>query len=462
MIPASAAKIAAGVAAGEFSCREVVEHFLQQLQQHEPHLRAWVIADAEEALRQAQHLDQQLAAGKPPGPLAGVPLGIKDIIDAAPWPTRAGSSLLPPEPAAADAPVVKRLRRAGAVLLGKTVTTAFACFDPPPTRNPWHPEHTPGGSSSGSAAAVAARMCVGALGSQTGGSIVRPAAYCGVVGFKGSFGRVSRRGVVPVSLHLDHVGPLAPSVADAARLWSVIQGYDAQDPWSSPPAASRSPEPEASLSVVPEAPPRLGVLEAPLLQAASPPLKQAFQAALARLEQAGAELVPVPMPWLDEEVVQQHGCLMATEAACWHLQRFAQGHRERMPWEAYPPGLRKLLQQGLQTPPERYYQALAFQREFSRRVEHALAGLSAVLLPAAPDVAPAPAKAGTGDPRFNLPWSLAGVPSLGIPAGLIEGLPWAVQLVGRWGSDLPLLQVGLWVERVLGPLPVPPNSPGLK
>ncbi len=458
MIPVSATKIAAGVAAGEFSCREVVQFFLEQIQRHEQHLRAWVVVDADEALRQARRLDEQHASGVPPGPLAGVPLGIKDLIDAVPWPTRAGSSLLPPEPVPADAPVVQSLRRAGAVLLGKTVTTPFACFDAPPTRNPWHAEHTPGGSSSGSAAAVAARMCAGALGSQTGGSIVRPAAYCGVVGFKGSFGRTSRRGVVPVSMHLDHVGPLAPSVADAALLWSVIQGYDAQDAWSAAPAEFLSPEPEAGFASAPEAPLRLGVLEAPLLDLAAPQLQQAFQTALTRLEQAGAELVPVPMPWLDEEVVWQHGCLMTTEAACWHLQRFAQGDRERMPWEAYPPGLRGLLQEGLQTPPERYYQALAFQREFSRRVEAALSGIPAVLLPAAPDVAPAPPEAGTGDPRLNLPWSLAGVPALGVPAGLIEGLPWAVQLVGRRGSDLRLLQVGLWVERILGPLPAPYGS----
>ncbi len=456
MIPTSATRISAGVAAGEFSCREVVQFFLEQIQRREPHLRAWVVADADEALRQARRNDDLLAAGKPVGPLAGVPLGIKDIIDAAPWPTRAGSSLLPPEPVPADAPVVQRLRRAGAVLLGKTVTTSFACFDPPPTRNPWHPEHTPGGSSSGSAAAVAACMCAGALGSQTGGSIVRPAAYCGVVGFKGSFGRVSRRGVVPVSLHLDHVGPLAPSVADAALLWSVIQGHDPQDAWSSPPADFLAPDLQASLGSVPETPPRLGVLEAPLLDVAAPRLQRAFREAVTRLERAGAELMPVPAPWLDEEVVRQHRCLMVAEAAGWHVQRFARGNREHMPWEAYPPGLRTLLQEGLQTPPERYHQALAFQREFSRRVELALARVQAVLLPSAPDVAPRPPEAGTGDARFNLPWSLAGVPALGVPAGLIEGLPWAVQLVGRRGSDLQVLQAGLWVEQVLGPPPTPP------
>ncbi len=457
MIPASATKVAAGVAAGEFSCREVAEHFLQQIQRLEPSLRAWVLVDAEAALEQARRLDQQLAAGRSPGPLCGVVLGIKDIIDVAGWPTRAGSSLLPPEPATADAPVVSRLRRAGAVLVGKTVTTAFACFDPPPTRNPWHADHTPGGSSSGSAAAVAARMCLGALGSQTGGSIVRPAAYCGVVGFKGSFGAASRRGVVPVSQHLDHVGPLACCVADAALLWSVIQGYDPQDPWSDEDDPARSEATAGPLPLAVEEPPRLGVIEAPLLELAAPSLRQAYQQTLDRLAQAGAELVPLPLPWLDEEVVRHHWCLMVTEAACWHLDRFADGKRERMPWAEYPPGLRKLLQEGLQTPVEQYHRAIAFQREFRRRVQLALEPVAAALMPAVPDVAPAPAEQGTGDARFNLPWSLAGVPALGVPAGLIQGLPWAVQLIGRRGEDSRLLQVGAWVENVLGPLGTPPG-----
>ena len=210
--------------------RELVDACLKRIERVEPDVRAWVSVDAEGARRRADELTELAARGEILGPLHGIPIGIKDIIDVAGWPTRAGSPLRDGHLAREDAAVVARLRNAGAIILGKTVTTEFAWIDPPPTRNPWDATRTPGGSSSGSAAAVASGMCVAAIGSQTGGSIIRPASYCGVCGLKPTFGVVSRVGVLPLSISLDHVGPIARCVDDLAVVFGVIADPDPVSP----------------------------------------------------------------------------------------------------------------------------------------------------------------------------------------------------------------------------------------
>src|SRR4051794_1025973 len=218
---------------------DLLEECLERVDRHESRVRAWVFVDRDGARAQAERLTAELRAGAWRGPLHGIPVGVKDIFDVFDWPTAAGSNLWRHSIARHDATVVERLRRAGAVLLGKTVTTAYASFDPPPTRNPWHPGRTPGGSSSGSAAALACGMCLGALGSQTGGSITRPASYCGVAGCKPTLARVSTTGVLPLASSMDHVGPLAHGVRDLALLLQVIAGPDPRDP-----GCSRRPVPD--------------------------------------------------------------------------------------------------------------------------------------------------------------------------------------------------------------------------
>src|SRR6266478_5368146 len=215
---------------GRLSPTELLDPCLAQIDRHEPRVRAWVFVDRESARAQCEQLTQELSRGQNRGPLHGIPLGIKDIYDVFDWPTAAGSRLWAQSIARRDATVVERLRQAGAVFIGKTVTTQYASFDPPPTRNPWHPGRTPGGSSSGSAAALACGMCLGALGSQTGGSITRPASYCGVAGCKPSYGRVSASGIVPLAPSMDHPGPIARSVRDLAILLQAIAGSDPLDP----------------------------------------------------------------------------------------------------------------------------------------------------------------------------------------------------------------------------------------
>src|SRR6266851_5133320 len=210
---------------GKLSPVELLEACLQRIDRFEEKVRAWVLVDRDGARAVAKERELELHRGQWRGPLHGIPLGIKDIIDVFDWPTAAGSRLWQNSIARQDATVVRKLREAGAVLIGKTVTTQYASFDPPPTRNPWNLARTPGGSSSGSAAAIACGMCLGALGSQTGGSITRPASYCGVAGLKPTYGRVSTRGVVPLAPSMDHVGPMARCVHDLAILFQVIVGW---------------------------------------------------------------------------------------------------------------------------------------------------------------------------------------------------------------------------------------------
>src|SRR5262245_27309745 len=216
---------------------DLVEMCFTNIDLWEPHVHAWVFVDRDGARAEAKRLTDELNSSRDRGPLHGIPIGIKDIFDVFDWPTAAGSKLWANAIAREDCEVVKRLRAAGAIFLGKTVTTQYASFDPPVTRNPWNLERTPGGSSSGSAAAVATLMCLGAMGSQTGGSITRPAAYCGVAGIKPSYGLVPLDGIMPLAPSMDHPGPIGRCVRDLGLMLQVIA--DPTD-WTTP-AADAAP-----------------------------------------------------------------------------------------------------------------------------------------------------------------------------------------------------------------------------
>ncbi|MHB8866611.1 MAG: amidase, partial [Pirellulaceae bacterium] len=221
---------------------DLVERCLAAIDRWDDDLKAWVHVDRAGARAAAKALTNAPWEDALRGPLYGIPIGIKDIIDVAGMPTRAGSPLRQQHVADADAEIVARLRAAGAIILGKTVTTQFACFDPPETRNPRNLQRSPGGSSSGSAVAVATGMCLAALGTQTGGSIIRPASYCGVVGFKPTFGAWSMKGIVPVSVHLDHVGPLAMAVEDIWHIWQAVSAGDQAETTPRRPPSVQAPE----------------------------------------------------------------------------------------------------------------------------------------------------------------------------------------------------------------------------
>ncbi len=331
-------------------------------------------------------------------------------------------------PAAADAPVVARLRQAGAIILGKTVTTEFACFDPPPTRNPWNIDCTPGGSSSGSAVAVATGMCDAALGTQTGGSIIRPAAYCGVCGIKPTFGAVSRVGVVPVSEHLDHVGCMARCIADLRIVWQVI--VEAQ---TSPAAAVAGTD---SMSAAP----RLGVVE-DFFEQASSEVAKAVRDAVELLEARGAELVPVRLPAEFAAVWQMHRTISAVDAARYHGLTY--GTRRT----GYGPNLQAMLDEGRLISESAYRAAIEHQRGLRDRMAAVLAGVDGCLMPATSTAAP-PLDS-TGDPRFNSPWSYTGVPAVTLPCGVApsNGTAIGLQLIGPAHGDARVLDIAAWCER---------------
>jgi Asp-tRNA(Asn)/Glu-tRNA(Gln) amidotransferase A subunit family amidase len=406
----------------------LVERCLAHIGRCEPEVCAWVRVDECGARREAEELGRLLRAGVDLGPLHGIPLGIKDIVDVRGLPTEAGSPLLRGCTADCDAPVVARLRAAGAIILGKTVTTPFAFIDPPPTRNPWNTAHTPGGSSSGSAAAVACGMCLGAVGSQTAGSIIRPAAFCGVAGWKPTFGRVETAGVIPLSPHLDHVGALARSADDLAILQRAM-------------STAAGPVREHAFA---ESPPAFWVIDEFFMAEAEAAVRQVTQAAYDGLRAAGAALRPLSLPPSLAPVAAAQRTIMAVDAAVVHRETFTHHAAE------YPPQIRALIEQGTATPAIEYATALQRQQRFRRDMEALLDDDRVALTPATTTAAPA-GYATTGDPRFQLPWSHAGLPAVTIPCGLTPaGLPCGLQLVGGRDQDEPLLAVAGWCERVLG------------
>jgi Asp-tRNA(Asn)/Glu-tRNA(Gln) amidotransferase A subunit family amidase len=430
----------AGLRRGSLTPVDLVSNCLGAIDRFESQVQAWVEVNRQAALDAAERCTHEMAHRRPLPPLHGIPLGIKDIVDVVGLPTRAGSSLTSPQPAERDATVVERLRAAGAILLGKTVTTEFACFDPPPTKNPWNLAHTPGGSSSGSAAAVSLGMCLGAIGSQTGGSINRPASYCGIAGFKPSFGRVSRAGVVPVSFHLDHVGTMAHTAADCGLLLSVIAGPDANDP-----ACSERPKfalADDGTSWTPDHPPRLGVVRPYFFETADSETAALVQTSLDRLRDEGARLIELPLPEYFDQVHTMHRRIMAAEAAEYHRASFG------APRSGYGPQMQRLLDEGFAVMLSEYQEALRHRLGFRNAVQRFLADVDALVLPATPGPVPDPST--TGDARFNSPWSHAGVPSISLPCGVTEaGLPVALQLVGEAWSEEWLLSAASWCEKRL-------------
>jgi aspartyl-tRNA(Asn)/glutamyl-tRNA(Gln) amidotransferase subunit A len=430
---------AATIGDGRLSPPDLLEQCLERIDRHEERVRAWVLVDRDGARAEAKRLADELRRGRRRGPLHGIPVGIKDLFDVFDWPTAAGSLRWKDAVARQDATVVRRLRDAGAVLVGKTVTTQYASFDPPPTRNPWKADRTPGGSSSGSAAAVACGMCLGALGSQTGGSIARPAAFCGVAGIKPTYGRVSVHGVVPLAHSMDHVGAIARTVADLAVLLQSIAGPDPLDP-----TASRRPISDFLEAITRQRrPPRLGRLHGLFDDRADSATRRMIDRAAEEFRLAGASVVDVPVPAAFAEVTERHHTVMAVEAA-----RFHEARLRRWPND-YEPNIRRLIETGLACSAMDYARCKEHQRRLSREMRACFVGVAALLTPAAPG--PAPDAATTGDPVFNSPWSYTGLPTVCFATGRdADGMPLGIQLVGRRWGEADLLAAAAWCERRVG------------
>ncbi len=435
----TAAQAARAIARRELTAVELATACLDRIEALDERLLAWVYVDRETVLADARQADAAVAEGRPLGPLHGVPIGLKDIYYTAGISTKAGSEVYKDFVPDYDATSLTLLRKAGALMLGKAVTTEFACLDPSPTYNPWNPAHTPGGSSSGSAVAVASRMCPAALGSQTVGSVLRPAAYNGVVGFKPTFGRVSRYGVVPVSWNLDTVGWLVRTVEDAALLLQVMAGPDVADPVS-----SREPVGDY-LSAIAEPPaPRIGLLRRYFYEGADTESRRHLDAVAERLAEAGAEIEEIPLEESIESAYVDQRLIMAVEAAAFHEPMY------RRQAEDYQPKLRAMLAEGLAVDGIDYSRALERRRQFTTDMEEAAKQCDVLLTPGAPSP-PQADRTNTGDPAFQGPWTSCGFPAIALPSGLAEsGVPLGIQLVASPFAEARLLSAAAWCEDVLG------------
>ena len=429
--------------AGNLGSVEVLDECLERIEASEPEVGAWVEIDAEGARRTAARQAEMPRDESRGLPLLGIPIGVKDIIDVAGLPTKAGSALRADHRARRDAPIVKVLRDLGAIILGKTETTQFAIRDYARTRNPWNLDRSPGGSSAGSAAAVASGMCPVALGTQTGGSITRPASFCGVASFKGAWGTWPLEDIVPVSQHLDHVGPMARSVADLALSWTLVE-------------ARLRPERAGDLTRRSEAiiarewfecaPPRLAVIEEYYHETSEPSALESFRACIARLEEAGATVERLALPPSFAGMHASHGLMMAVEAAEVHRRDYA-----KRP-DTYRPGITQLIEKGLSASAVDYRAACVHQQRFAADLAAALdapAGPVVALSPATVSSPPAFDDHYTGDAQFNSVWSFSGLPTCGVPACLGEdGLPLSLQL-GAARESFALFQAAAWCEAVL-------------
>lgn len=415
-------QLASGIAEGRFTSRDVTQACLEQIHRREAQVQAWTWIDADRAIAQATAADRQ--------PLLGLPIGIKDIMATEGIPTGMGSPIFADYVPSQSATVVQRLEAAGGFCLGKTVTTEFAWRNPGKTRNPHNLAHTPGGSSSGSAAAVAAHFVPAALGTQTLGSVIRPAAFCGVVGYKPTAGLIDRQGVHPCSPTLDQVGVFTRSVADAYLLAACL--IDSQED-SLTRGSLNHP---SSL--------KLAAVKTPHWQQAETYQQQQFLADVTTLQQAGAEVNWVDLPPLfaaSREIIRT--ILMAEAAPI--FQPLQQAHPGKT-----SPFLDALITDGLAIAPVDYQQALANRSQMLQQLGEILASYDAILTLAATGEAPV-GLANTGSPIFCEPWNLCGVPALVLPAGWgPQGLPLGLQVVGAARQDLQLLAIAHWCEAHLG------------
>jgi Asp-tRNA(Asn)/Glu-tRNA(Gln) amidotransferase A subunit family amidase len=407
------------IESGRLSAEALARSCLARIEALEPTIGAFVHFDKDHFLGQAQLSDQEGRAG----PLRGLPVGIKDIFDTVDLPTEYGSPIYENFQPRRDA-AVAMIRRAGGVIAGKTTTTEFAGLAPTPTRNPRHLDHTPGGSSAGSAAAVAAGMVPLAIGTQTGGSIIRPAAYCGVVGFKPSFGSIERTGVRPAVETLDTIGVFARSVPDAAHLFAVLAG-----------------QPSAGLDAASEPmAPRIGLCRTLQWSAASPIIQEALLDAAVLMGTAGAECRDFNLPTVFQDlmeaqrVIMMHGSLLSTLSEYHHQP------------DALSPETMGFIQAGLRLSPGDVEHAWSLFNEARIQLAEAMDTIDVLMTPAVPDTAPL-GLSSTGDAIFNKLWTALGLPAITLPFGTApNGLPLSVQIVGKSGRDADLLNYSRWIE----------------
>jgi len=433
----TATEAAAAIHAGQMTSVDLVQACLDRIAETEETVQAWTHLDPDYAQAQAKAADAATRAGRPLGPLHGIPVGIKDIIDTADMPTENGTPLHAGRRPTTDATVVSLLRQAGAVIMGKTVTTELAVYAPGKTRNPHNPEHTPGGSSSGSAAAVAASMVPLAVGTQTNGSVIRPASFCGVYGYKPTFGLVPRHGVLRQSPPLDQIGFFARSIEDLALIAEPLIAYDERDPATRPCARA---ELARVAGEAPPVTPHIGFAGTPVWDQAEETTKEAFAELV---ETLGDDVEEVAFADSFDNVIEWHRVIMESDLAKSFAGEYARGA------DVLSAVLKEMIERGQKYLAVDYNRAIDWRPVLDSMLGEAFEWNDALLVPAT--IGPAPASlASTGNPIFCTLWTYLGLPAVTLPLFRAEnGMPFGAQLVGPRGDDARLLRTARWlVERV--------------
>jgi aspartyl-tRNA(Asn)/glutamyl-tRNA(Gln) amidotransferase subunit A len=421
----SLADAAAGIRSGELSPVDYISHLLDRIDAIEPRLQAWVTIDRKTVLSQASELEIEAKRQQFRGPLHGIPVGIKDIFFTKRLRTTMGSVLFEDFVPDEDAQAVIKLKAAGAIVLGKTVTTVFANLDPGPTRNPWNLEHTPGGSSSGSAAAVAARMCPASIGTQTVGSVGRPAAFCGLPSLVPARPRISLKNVFPLAWSLDHAGIFARSVQDIRLMLDAMNEGTIENP------------------IRLRRPIRVGVIRGFFYENATEEVRTLNDALVQKLAAAGFEVDEARLPGIFEIQQSILRTILRSETSSIHEALFAKHP------EAYGPKLRMLVETGMLISAADYLRAKRLRRKYQREMGQLFENFDVLLTPAAPGTAPHGITT-TGDPVMNGPWTLSDFPIMTLPYALCDnGLPIGVQLTGAPLQEGMLLEVAKQMESVI-------------
>jgi Asp-tRNA(Asn)/Glu-tRNA(Gln) amidotransferase A subunit family amidase len=431
----SAAEAAEAIRDGRLSSETLVGACLGRIARREPEVHAWAHLDPDYVLAQARSRDAHLRAGEPIGPLHGVPIGVKDIFDTADFPTEHGCPIFVARRPQKDAACVTLLRAAGAVILGKTVTTELALLTPAKTRNPHKTTHAPGGSSAGSAAAVAAEMVPAALGTQTAGSVIRPASFCGVYGFKPTLGMIPRDGVLMQSHTLDTVGVLGRSVDDLALLADAMTAFEAND------TVSYECDGPALLDTARQAPPaapRFAFVKTPAWAEADPVLHEAFGRLVATLDGCAREIEIKELA----AIIEWQRIVQLAENAYYYRRLMRDAP------DLLSDGLKARIEAGLKVDAQTYIRALTAREPTYRVVARVLRDYDAILTPAATGPAPE-GFASTGNPVFNGMWTYLGMPCVTLPLLEANGLPIGVQLVGKRRDDGRLLRSARWLASAL-------------
>ena len=434
----SAVEAAEAIRAGEVKSEELVQACLDRVAQIEDAVQAWTHLDPDYALEQARAADLARSEGKALGPLHGIPVGVKDIFDTKDMPTEDGTVLHAGRMPGMDAKAVALLREAGAIIMGKTVTTELAVYAPGKTRNPHDPKRTPGGSSSGSAAAVAAFMAPLAIGTQTNGSVIRPASYCGVYGFKPSHGLISRHRVLQQSRPLDQVGVFARTVEDVALVAEPLMAFDDRDPDTRPRAR---PNLTQTVAEDPPVTPQLAFVETTVWDQAGDDTREAFQELV---EHLGEHVEAAELPPAFDEAHADHRTIMEADLARSFAREYETGKDE------LSSTLREIIERGQTHLAVDYNRALGQIAALNGLLNEIFEGFDAILTPATAGEAPAGLDS-TGSPVFCTIWTLCGVPAISLPILQgADGMPLGAQLVGPKGDDARLLRTARWLVDLAG------------